>query len=50
MRSVSIREFKYHTSRILRDVRQQGVIVEITDQGQVVARLVPAGPLELSPD
>ncbi|HYO25218.1 MAG TPA: type II toxin-antitoxin system Phd/YefM family antitoxin [Lacipirellulaceae bacterium] len=43
MRSVGIRELKEHTSRIVRHVREQGEVVEITYRGQVVARLVPAG-------
>ncbi|HYU20381.1 MAG TPA: type II toxin-antitoxin system prevent-host-death family antitoxin [Chloroflexota bacterium] len=41
MRSVGVRELKQHTSRILREVREQGEIVEITYRGRVMARLVP---------
>lgn len=41
MVTVGIRELKQQTSRILRRVREEGEIVEITYHGQVVARLVP---------
>jgi prevent-host-death family protein len=43
MRSVGVRELKEHTSEILRRVRDEGEIVEVTLRGQVIARVVPAG-------
>ncbi len=41
MRAVGIRELKQRTSAILRRVRDQGDVVEITYRGRAVARLVP---------
>ncbi len=41
MRSVGIREFRTHASRILREV-EQGEEVLITKRGKVIARIVPA--------
>ncbi len=41
MRSVSVRELKEHASRILREVEEGGEIIEVTNRGRVVARLVP---------
>ncbi len=43
MRRVGVRELKEHTSQILRQVRDQGEIVDITCSGEVVARLMPVG-------
>lgn len=40
MRSVGIRELKEHTSEILREV-QQGEVINVTNQGATVARLIP---------
>ena len=40
MRSIGIRELRQHASRYLRDV-ERGEIIEITDRGRRVARLVP---------
>jgi prevent-host-death family protein len=41
MKSVGIRELSDYTSELLQQVRQ-GETIEITDRGEVVARLVPA--------
>lgn len=41
IRSVDVRELKEHTARILRQVSQQSVEIQITRRGQPIARLVP---------
>jgi len=41
VRYVGVRELKEQTSRILREVREQGTEFLITYHGQVIARLVP---------
>jgi prevent-host-death family protein len=43
VRRVGIRELRENLSRIVRRV-QRGEVVEVTDRGQPVVRLVPAGP------
>lgn len=50
MSSVGIRELKTNTSEIVRRVREQGEVVEITHRGEVVARLIPARPIKSSPE
>jgi prevent-host-death family protein len=40
MKSVGIRQLQQHASAVIRDV-QAGEVVEITQRGRVVARLVP---------
>jgi prevent-host-death family protein len=40
MRSVGIRQLQQHASAVIRDVKA-GEVVEITQRGRVVARLVP---------
>ncbi len=42
MAEVGIRELKAHASELLRRVREEGAIIDITYYGQVVARLIPA--------
>jgi prevent-host-death family protein len=44
MSEVGIRELKTHASEIVRRVREQGEVVDITFHGEVVARLVPVRP------
>ena len=44
MITVGIRELKQQTSKILRRVREEGEIIEITYHGEVIARLVPVNP------
>lgn len=44
MVTVGIRELKQQTSKILRRVREEGEIIEITYHGETVARLVPVIP------
>jgi prevent-host-death family protein len=46
MRSVGIRQLQQHASAVIRDV-QAGEVVEITQRGRVVARLVPPGGSKL---
>ncbi|MCA9875890.1 MAG: type II toxin-antitoxin system prevent-host-death family antitoxin [Anaerolineales bacterium] len=46
MVTVGVRQLKQETSKILRRVREEGEIVEITYHGEVVARLVPVAPPE----
>jgi prevent-host-death family protein len=41
MMSIGVRELKAHISEILRRVQEEGEVVEVTNHGQVVARLVP---------
>lgn len=42
MSSVGIRELKTNASELVRRVREQGEVIDITYYGEVVARLVPA--------
>ena len=42
MKTMGIRELKTHMSEAIRDV-QEGVTIEVTLHGKVVAALVPAG-------
>ena len=44
MSSVGIRELKINASAIVRRVREHGEVIDITDHGEVVARLIPARP------
>jgi prevent-host-death family protein len=44
MVTVGVRELKQETSKILRRVREDGEIIEITYHGEVIARLVPVAP------
>lgn len=44
MVSVGIRQLMEQTSKVIRHVRDEGVVVEITYYGKVVAFLVPAIP------
>jgi len=44
MRSIGIRELRQQASRYLRVV-ERGEIVEVTDRGRPVARLVPIDPV-----
>ena len=44
MVTVGIRELKQNTSKLLRRVREEGEIIEITYYGEVIARLVPVNP------
>lgn len=46
MVTVGIRELKQETSKLLRRVREEGEIIEITYHGEVIARLVPVAPPE----
>ncbi|HWL53126.1 MAG TPA: type II toxin-antitoxin system Phd/YefM family antitoxin [Chthoniobacteraceae bacterium] len=39
----SVSEFKAHCTEILREVEQEGVIIEVTRHGKKVARVTPPG-------
>lgn len=41
MRAIGVRELKTHISEILRQVQEEGEVIEVTNHGEVVARLVP---------
>jgi prevent-host-death family protein len=41
MKSIGMRELKANLSEILREVGEDGQVVEVTRHGRVVARLVP---------
>ena len=41
MAAVGVRELKQQTSKILRRVREEGEIIEITYHGEAIARLIP---------
>ncbi|MGH2560650.1 MAG: type II toxin-antitoxin system Phd/YefM family antitoxin [Thermomicrobiales bacterium] len=41
MQQIGVREFKAHTSEILRRVRDEGETIEITSRGQAIARVTP---------
>ncbi len=43
-RSIGIRELKEHTREIIREVREKGVVIDITVRGHVAARLLPVCP------
>ena len=42
MRTIGVRELKEHASEVLRRVREDGEVFEVTYHGRVVARVVPA--------
>lgn len=42
MKTLGVRELKERISEVLRMVQEQGEIIEVTNRGEVVARLVPA--------
>lgn len=42
MKTIGVRELKANISELLREVHENGEIVEVTRHGQVIARLVPA--------
>lgn len=41
MKTVGVRELKTHISEILRQVQEDGEVIEVTNHGEVVARVVP---------
>jgi prevent-host-death family protein len=43
--SIGIRELKNHLSQILKEVSEKGQEIDITNHGQVIARLVPVKPV-----
>ncbi|MDT3399809.1 type II toxin-antitoxin system prevent-host-death family antitoxin [Streptomyces sp. B1866] len=45
MASIGLRELSHHTSRIVDRVRQ-GEVIEVTDHGKPILRLVPIGEQE----
>ena len=50
MVTVGVRELKQQISRLLRLVRDEGEMVEITYRGEPVARLVPVNPPAPAPE
>ena len=42
MKTLGVRELKERISEILRMVQEEGEIIEVTNRGEVIARLVPA--------
>ena len=42
MRTLEVRELRDNLSAVLQAVEEAGEVVEVTNQGRVVARLVPA--------
>ncbi|HYO48312.1 MAG TPA: type II toxin-antitoxin system prevent-host-death family antitoxin [Chloroflexia bacterium] len=42
MKTVGVRELKANISEILREVDEEGQVIEVTRHGQVIARVVPA--------
>ena len=48
MRTLGIRELRDSLSEVLRQVAEDGEIVEITKHGRVVARVVPAARPQLT--
>jgi prevent-host-death family protein len=44
---VGVREFRDHASEILKRVAERGETIEICKRKQVVARIVPAEPLDV---
>jgi prevent-host-death family protein len=41
MQTIGIRELKAHLSEVLREVEENGKIIDVTNRGEVVVRLVP---------
>lgn len=50
MTSVGVRELKANASELIRRVREEGEIIEISYYGKIVARLIPAKKVELNLD
>lgn len=50
MSLVGIRELKTNASELVRRVREQGEIIDITYYGEVVARLVPVKEVKTKPE
>lgn len=48
MVSMGVREFKQKVSEVLRRIQDTGEVVEITNRGETVARLVPVKQPQLS--
>lgn len=44
MRTVGVLELTTHISEILRQVEEEGEVIEVTNHGEVVARVVPVRP------
>lgn len=50
MSLVGVRELKTNASELVRRVREQGEIIDITYYGEVVARLVPVKEVKTRPE
>jgi len=46
MATIGVRELKTHMTSILREVEELGETVDITRRGKVIARLMPATPVQ----
>ena len=46
MRVIGVRELKANISEILRQVEEEGEVVEVTRHGHVIARLMPVEQLQ----
>lgn len=44
MATIGVRELREETSTILRRVQEQGETLDVTDEGRVIARIVPVEP------
>ena len=50
MRTLGIRELRDTMSEVLRAVEEEGAVIEVTNHGRVVARLVPVPRPQLAPE
>lgn len=48
MQTIGIREFKARLSEVLREVEENGKIIDVTNRGEVIVRLVPMRRHKLS--
>jgi prevent-host-death family protein len=46
MKTLGVGELKEHIDEILRMVEEEGETIEVTDQGKIIARVVPANEQE----
>lgn len=42
MKTIGVKELKEHLSEVLREVEETGQIVDVSNRGTIVARLIPA--------
>jgi antitoxin (DNA-binding transcriptional repressor) of toxin-antitoxin stability system len=46
VRRIAIRELQQHAARVIRELADAEEMAEITNRGQVIARLIPVSPAE----